>query len=73
MSMVVSSEEAKALKRFRNNPDSRILKDVLLRELKLSRDQFESEPVSEDTRVRIHVFKTALRVLFDEELLKETV
>lgn len=70
MSIIVSSEEAKALKRFRNNADSNLIKDVLLRELQISRDQYESETVSDDTRTRIHVFKTALRVLFDEDVVK---
>lgn len=71
MSVVVSRKEAYALKVFRTSPCAEDIKAVLLRELNLERELFESEPVNEDTRKKIIAYKVALGVLFDEDLVKE--
>ena len=46
MSVVVSRKEAYALKVFRTSPGAEDIKAVLLRELNLERELFESEPVN---------------------------
>lgn len=71
MSVVVSRKEAYALKVFRTSSGAEDIKAVLLRELNLERELFESEPVNEDTRKKITAYKVALGVLFDEDLVKE--
>lgn len=71
MSVVVSRKEAYALKVFRTSHGAEDIKAVLLRELNLERELFESEPVNEDTRKKITAYKVALGVLFDEDLVKE--
>ena len=71
MSVVVSRKEAYALKVFRTSAGAEDIKAVLLRELNLERELFESEPVNEDTRKKITAYKVALGVLFDEDLVKE--
>ena len=71
MSVVVSRKEAYALKVFRTSQGAEDIKAVLLRELNLERDLFESERVNDDTRKKIIASKVALGVLFDEDLVKE--
>lgn len=64
----VSQQEAGAFKRFRSSADAEHIKNVLLRELHLSRDAYEDTVASEENRVTVNAVKLVLRVLFDDEL-----
>lgn len=70
ISVEVSIEEARALQRFRTNPESQHIFNVISRELGVTREMFENEPVSEEKRLVINAYKAALRVLFDYPLTK---
>lgn len=67
----VSVDEARALKQFRYNKDADLIKGVLLRELNLTREKYESEPVDEETRRALLTYRRVLDVLFNEEVVKE--
>ena len=71
MAVVVSRKEAYALKLFRTSPGVEDIKEVLLRELGIERELYESNPIDQDTRKKITAYKVALGVLFDEDLVKE--
>lgn len=68
--MKVTTDEAKAIKRFRNSADSQIIKAVLLRGLKVAQDKFEDETFSGDNQLRVKIHRDVLRILFDEELVR---
>nr|DAE86778.1 MAG TPA: hypothetical protein [Caudoviricetes sp.] len=64
----VSQQEAGAIRRFRSSADAAHIKNVLLRELHLSRDVYEDNVADEANRVTVNAVKLVLRVLFDDEL-----
>jgi len=68
-SVTVSVEEARAVKRFRRSSDADEIRTVLLRELKVSREQLEGESASESTRLYVQAVKRVMGVLFDDELV----
>lgn len=68
--VVVSVGEAAALRRFRNSADSQEIKAVLMRELKLTREDYESNVASEETRMYIAQIKRTLALLFEDELIR---
>lgn len=72
MTIEVSKEEAIALKRFRTAPDAGKVRDVLLRELGLVRDKYESQAANEETRKSIAIYKRVLDILFEEDMVKGT-
>ena len=64
----VSQQEAGAFRRFRSSADAGQIKNVLLRELNLTRDAYEDTTASEENRIAVNAVKSVLRVLFDDEL-----
>lgn len=64
----VTQQEAGAIRRFRASADAAQIKNVLLRELHLTREQFEDTEASEENRIAVNAVKTALSVLFTDEL-----
>lgn len=66
----VSVQEAGAFRRFRNSADARLIKGVLLRELALSRDEYEDTEADEKNRATVLAVKQVLQTLFDTELEK---
>jgi len=64
----VSLQEAGAFRRFRASEDAKLIKQVLLRELYLTREEYENTEADEQKRHTVIASKTALRVLFDDEL-----
>lgn len=69
--MEVSYEEARALQLFRSSRDAGLIKNVIIRELHLTREQFENEEADESLRKTILAYKVALNVLFDDVLVGE--
>lgn len=67
--MEVSYEEARALQLFRSSRDVELIKGVIIRELNLTRDQFENEVADDTLRKTILAYKVALNVLFEEPLV----
>lgn len=72
MKVLVTPVQARALKRFRLSEDAPLIKELLLRELQVSREQFEAELADEGTRQYIMAVKTILATLFDNETTRET-
>ena len=64
----VSQQEAGAFRRFRSSADGEHIKNVLLRELHLTREKFEENVVNEENRIAVNSVKLVLRVLFEDEL-----
>lgn len=64
----VSQQEAGAIRRFRASADAVHIKNVLLRELHLSRDEYEDTVADESKRVTVNAVKNVLNVLFKDEL-----
>ena len=64
----VSQQEAGAFRRVRSSADAGQIKNVLLRELNLTRDAYEDTTASEENRIAVNAVKSVLRVLFDDEL-----
>lgn len=69
--VVVTNQQAGAFRRFRTSADAKLIKEVLLQELMLTREQYESEEANEETRLEIKAAKRAIDVLFKDELIKE--
>lgn len=67
----VSTQEAGALRRFRNSADGRHIRNVLDRVLGYVRDEYEDHPATESARVEVLDTKLVLRVLFDDELERD--
>lgn len=64
----VSLQEAGAFRRFRASADAEHIKAVLLRELNLTRDQYEDTVASEENRVGVNTVKRVIQCLFNDEL-----
>lgn len=64
----VSLQEAGAFRRFRASADAAHIKAVLLRELNLTRDQYEDTVASEENRVGVNTVKRVIQCLFNDEL-----
>lgn len=69
--VVVDTQQAGAFRRFRQSADAAHIKEVLLQELFLTREQYESEVANEATRLEIQAAKRVLDVLYKDELIKE--
>ena len=68
MKTKVSLQEAGAFRRFRSSADAELIKAVLLRELNLTRDQYEDNVANEDNRVGVNTVKRVIQCLFEDEL-----
>lgn len=68
MKTKVSVQEAGAIRRFRTSADAEHIKAVLLRELNLTRDQYEDTVATEENRVGVNTVKRVIQCLFDDEL-----
>lgn len=64
----VTKQEAGAVRRFRSSADAAHIKNILLRELHLSREQYENNAASEENRVTVNSVKSVISILFDDEL-----
>lgn len=64
----VTLQEAGAIRRFRASADAKQIENVLLRELHLSREQYENNEASEENRVTVNAVKNVINVLFKDEL-----
>lgn len=64
----VTLQEAGAIRRFRASADAQQIKEVLLRELHLSREQYENNEANEENRVTVNAVKNVINVLFKDEL-----
>lgn len=71
MQVKVSLQEAGAFRRFRSSADAEHIKNVLLRELNLTRDQYEDTVASEENRIGVNTVKRVIQCLFDDELERE--
>lgn len=71
MKVKVSLQEAGAFRRFRASADAEHIKNVLLRELNLTRDVYEDTVASEENRIGVNTVKRILQCLFDDELERE--
>lgn len=70
MSIVVSPDEAFALKNLRAMPGAEYVRSVLERELKVARDQNEENEANEAVRLYIQAVKRVTKLLFEEELVR---
>lgn len=68
MKTKVSLQEAGAFRRFRASADAELIKNVLLRELNLTRDQYEDTVASEENRIGVNTVKRVIKGLFEDEL-----
>lgn len=68
MKTKVSVQEAGAIRRFRASADAEHIRAVLLRELNLTRDQYEDTVATEENRVGVNTVKRVIQCLFDDEL-----
>lgn len=64
----VTQQEAGAFRRFRASADGQHIKNVLIRELHLSREEYEDNVATEENRATVNSVKRVLRVLFEDEL-----
>lgn len=71
MRVKVSLQEAGAFRRFRSSADAVHIKNVLLRELNLTRDVYEDTVASEENRVGVNTVKRVIKALFEDELERE--
>lgn len=71
MKVKVSLQEAGAFRRFRTSADAEHIKTVLLRELNLTRDQYEDTVATEENRVAVNTVKRVIQCLFEDELERE--
>ncbi len=70
MAIVVIPDEAFALKALRGMPGIEYVRNVLERELQVTREQNESEPANEERRLYIQAVKRTIAILFEEELVR---
>lgn len=68
MKTKVTLQEAGAFRRFRASADAEHIKTVLLRELNLTRDQYEDTVATEDNRIGVNTVKRIIQCLFDDGL-----
>lgn len=68
----VTLQQAGAIRRFRSSADAEQIKQVLLQELFLTREEYENTEANEETRLAIISAKRMLSVLFDDELERKT-
>lgn len=68
MKTKVSLQEAGAFRRFRASADAEHIKTVLLRELNLTRDQYEDTVATEENRIGVNAVKRVIQCLFSDEL-----
>lgn len=71
MKVKVSLQEAGAFRRFRASSDAEHIKNVLLRELSLTRDLYEDTVASEENRIGVNTVKRVIKCLFEDDLERE--
>lgn len=64
----VTQQEAGAIRRFRVSADAQHIRNVLMKELFLTREDYEDTMANEETRLAIVAAKRIMSVLFDDEL-----
>lgn len=67
----VNNQEAGAFRRFRSSADSLQIKNVIMREIAITREQYESEVANEDTRTYLQLCKRVLNLLYVDDLIRK--
>lgn len=68
MSLTLSKKEVLALRRFRTNNDTAVIKGLLQRLLDSDIEGFEETEASEELRLRVAADRRLMVILFDSEL-----